>query len=621
MPRVALVCMPWASVRRGSLALGILKRVLRRCGLASDTHYLNVRLAGRMHAGLYESISNVTLLGDWLFAQHLFGAFGSGELANSLADITRAEGRGILAVLDQLPADADAIVRNILPAFLDDCLDSISWGEYDIAGFTSTFVQHTASLLLARRIKARWPAIRIVMGGSNLAGPMGRETLRAFPWIDIVLDGEGDEIFPRLVRRLRSGQPLHDLPGVSVRDADGLHMAAGPAPLAAFDQVPIPDFSDFFDELERRGLRDRVRPRLLYEGARGCWWGEKSPCTFCSQNGQAMPFRAKAPRRLRREMRAQARRHDCFDFEAVDNVLDPRQLRELMPRLARDRHDFKLIYDLRTTLTRRQVALLRAAGVRSVEAGIESLHDGVLRLMRKGTTALQNVQMLKWCAEEGIAVTWHLLYGIPGERPEFYPETLACARRLTHLQPPLKAGRVFMQRFSPYFQNPSRWDIRHIHPQRLYRYVYPPEQVRLDELAFHFEWDWPGRLSDEPGLVAPLQDLVADWRAAYRDRQVCFSWRRGPGSVELLDNRPLDGPWRIDEPRRTVLKGLPAVVWEACAEARTVRTVAAAAAAAGVRPDTPDAVGRALDDLVRRDLMMASRGKYLSLALPWDRPL
>jgi ribosomal peptide maturation radical SAM protein 1 len=620
MPRVALVCMPWASVRRGSIALGILKRALRHHGIAADTHYLNVRLAGRMHAGLYESISNVTLLGDWLFSQHLFGAYGSGELANDLADITRLEGRGILAILDQLPMDAEAIARNILPAFMAECLGTIPWGDYDVVGFTSVFVQHAASLLLAKRIKDRWPGIRIIMGGSNLAGSMGRENLRVFEWIDAVVDGEGDEVLPQLVQRLRRGEPVRDLPGVSCRDGEGLHFAAGPAPLVPQDCAPIPDYAEFFDELRRQGLRDRIQPRILYEGARGCWWGEKSPCTFCSQNGQAMPFRAKPPRRLRREMRAQSRRHDCLDFEAVDNVLDPRQLRELMPRLVRDGHDFRLFYDIRTTLTRRQVAQLRAAGVRAVEAGIESVHDGMLRLMGKGTSALQNIQFLKWCAEQDIAVTWHLLFGIPGERPEFYPETLAVAQLITHLPPPLKAGRVFLQRFSPYFQEPGRWGIRNVRPTPLYRYVYPSARVRLEELAFHFEWDWPGRLSDRADLVAPLQDLVADWRQAYQDRRIQFYFRRGHRMVELLDNRPLAGPWRIGEPRRTVLKGLAALAWETCVEARPLRAVAAAATAAGIRPDTPEEAKRVLDDLVRGGLMIESRGKYLALAVPWYHP-
>jgi len=73
--------------------------------------------------------------------------------------------------------------------------------------------------------------------------------------------------------------------------------------------------------------------------------------------------------------------------------------------------------------------------------------------------------------------------------------------------------------------------------------------------------------------------------------------------------------------RRTVLKDLAAVAWEACIEARPLRAVAAAATAAGIRPDSSEAVGQVLAELVRGGLMMEARGNYLSLGVPWNRPL
>ena len=38
-------------------------------------------------------------------------------------------------------------------------------------------------------------------------------------------------------------------------------------------------------------------------------------------------------------------------------------------------------------------------------------------LMKKGVTELQNVRLLKWCAELGIVPNWALMYGFPGEDP------------------------------------------------------------------------------------------------------------------------------------------------------------------------------------------------------------
>ena len=36
--------------------------------------------------------------------------------------------------------------------------------------------------------------------------------------------------------------------------------------------------------------------------------------------------------------------------------------------------------------------------------------------MRKGVTAIQNVQLLKWCFEYDVEPSWNILYGFPGER-------------------------------------------------------------------------------------------------------------------------------------------------------------------------------------------------------------
>ena len=617
--RVALVSMPWASAQRGSIALGILKRSLRRVGVEGDIHYLNLRMAARMHPGIYETMSNIVLAGDWMFAQHLFGPYGTGELENRRDDVTRAEGPDILATLKNYQIDDDSIVRSLIPGFLAEVVECIPWGRYAVVAFTSVFVQHAASLLMARRIKDRWPGIRIVMGGSNVAGPMGRETLRAFEWVDCVVDGEGEAVFPELVGRIRDGQSAAGLTGVSCREGNTLHFASGPAPLTPLDQVPIPDYADYFTALRDRRLGGRIQPRILYEGARGCWWGQKTPCTFCSQNGQSLAFRAKTARRVRRELDALARRHECLNFEAVDNVLDPRQLGELFPALVRDGRDYKLFYDVRSSLTRRQVALLRAAGVRALEIGIEAVHDGTLRLMHKGVPAWRNIQMLRWCAEEEIAVTWHLLFGMPGEVPAQYTETLEIVRELTHLQPPLPAGRILLQRFSPYFQDPARWGLRDVRPRRLYRHIYPPGRARLEELAYHFEWDWDGRLENQGELAAPLQDWVERWKEAYRRREIFFTRRRGPGFVELVDNRPLGASWRIPPPRKFVLKGLAAEVYELCAEARTPARIAAEAGRRGNgRTPGSNGIQSLLDRLVEEKLLMKSGGRYLSLALPWS---
>ena len=68
-------------------------------------------------------------------------------------------------------------------------------------------------------------------------------------------------------------------------------------PIDDLDALPVPDYSDYFRDLDASGVSADVLPVLLFETARGCWWGAKSHCTFCGLNGGAMAFRAKSQSR------------------------------------------------------------------------------------------------------------------------------------------------------------------------------------------------------------------------------------------------------------------------------------------------------------------------------------
>lgn len=90
------------------------------------------------------------------------------------------------------------------------CLDEITRSQPDVVGFTARLHQLSASLALAQRVKAALPAACVVLGGASCRGEMGDELLRSFPFLDDVVDGEGEDALPDIViryedRRLPSG--------------------------------------------------------------------------------------------------------------------------------------------------------------------------------------------------------------------------------------------------------------------------------------------------------------------------------------------------------------------------------------------------------------------------------
>lgn len=175
---------------------------------------------------------------------------------------------------------------------------------------------------------------------------------------------------------------------------------------------------------------------LPIETTRGCWWGAKCHCTFCGRNADRVDFRAKSPARAVAKFESQADRWGLTRFFVVDNIMDHGCFKSLLPQLAASANDCFVQYEIKTNLRRSHVDAMRAAGVMKVQPGIEALNSGILKLMKKGVGALQNMQTLKWLTEGGFEASWFILTGCPGETLAQYQDTLTPLRRIAHLPPP-----------------------------------------------------------------------------------------------------------------------------------------------------------------------------------------
>ncbi len=309
----------------------------------------------------------------------------------------------------------------------------------------------------------------IVFGGANFDGEMGKEYLRALSFIDYVVTGEGDQVFPALVDRVSRGESIAGLPGVLSRSGGGV-VESGPAALIHdLNSLPDPNYDEYFETLFRLG-RERVLgdspPLLLFETARGCWWGEKQHCTFCGLNGNGMKFRSKTPEETRGQLRRLTQRYKIVNLEAVDNIMDHNYLDKLCLSLIEERSDYQIFYEVKSNLKQAQLRTMAQAGITSIQPGIESLSSHVLALMRKGVTMLQNVRLLKWAYYYGMRVGWNILTGFPGEVPDDYDRQLLILPLLRHLPPPSGSGRIWLERFSPYFFDDA-FPTRNVRPRRL----------------------------------------------------------------------------------------------------------------------------------------------------------
>jgi ribosomal peptide maturation radical SAM protein 1 len=458
-----------------------------------------------------------------------------------------------------------------------------------------------------------------MFGGANCEGPMGAALHREFPWVDVVVRGEAERVLPPLVDELLAGKTPAPRPGLCYRfEGRSVVVELGAGAGASMDEVAEPNYDEFFERIDadpELGTHYRPYIKLPFESSRGCWWGAKSQCTFCGLNGTTIGFRSKAPDRVVAELRGLAERHRVLEFQAVDNIIDLDHVAQVMPALRDAGLDLRLFYETKSNLKKAQLVLLRDAGVHAIQPGIESLSTPILKLMKKGVTALQNIRLLKWCTELGVRVMWNLIYGFPNEPREEYARMADVMAGLGHLDPP-SLNRLHLDRFSPYHDRPAEHGIEIGAPLDHYPYLYPVGADALAELAYAFSFRYADD-RDPEAYIGPVRDAVKAWQANWHQLASrplfgagSLRRRRGPGFVLLCDRR--NGMPARDHH----LSGDDAAIYAACEDGATPADAARRIVEAGHAPRDEARIRDLCRDLTRARLMFEESDRFLSLALP-----
>lgn len=621
---IALVLMPFCDVERPSLALGLLKAALAKSGVAAEVVYANLRFArqvGVHAASLPLRLWAPALVGEWIFAGAAFPDFFPADdryLDECIAPFARFHAADDPTPLARALARELRRLRAAAPAFIDRLARELLASKPAIVGCSSSYAQQVASLALLRRIRELDPEVVTLLGGANVEAGMGAAVVRAFPWIDAICSGEGDEAivsFCRLVEQRGRAALAEPLPaGMATRSAPG--GAAARAAVSDLDALPLPDYGGYFAALSGFPDPERqlLRPVLPMETSRGCWWGDRRTCAFCGLNLGRRGYRFKSPERACAEWDALAAQTGVRDFALADNVMPPGYGTSLFPELERRGAPYRLFYEIRPGLRREQVRQLVSAGVHHVQAGIESLHDALLALMDKGTDVLQNVALLKHARELGLTVGWHLLTGFPGELDEWYREMAAWLPWVHHLQPPASVHGITLQRFSAYLREPARYGLNPV-PYNSYGAIYPlpPETIR--EIAYYFRdvsWPeyYPEMNRDTPG-VRTLRAAVQAWSEALGGSCPAALVVREleAGALGFADTRA------CAVSRAGILRELSAHVYREIGDPIEEAALPDRLARRGIAA-SPTAVREAVAEIVGLRLALQRSGRLLSLATP-----
>jgi ribosomal peptide maturation radical SAM protein 1 len=547
MYKISLINMPFANLWFPSIALTQLKAVLEEQlhdQISVRILYLNQEVGKYLGPALYGYISssletNMAATGDWLFRDIAFPG---------LPDNTNEYFQRCFPGSDPNTLSKKQLIirkRQGLEKFLEELIARYRLDEDDLVGFTTMFCQNVASFALAKKIKDRNSRAIMALGGANCEDPMGRELVRNVAAIDYVFSGPALKSFPQFVQACLEGdlEKIDRTRGVFSRrnlqqPVSGLDALGEELEINHY--IPL-DYGPFLDCLEENFNGD-ISPVLLFETSRGCWWGQKAHCTFCGLNGGTMSYRAMEPAKalqLLGELFAYAPR--CSYFDAVDNILPKSYLTDVLPHI-HPPQNAHLFYEVKADLSAADVATLAKAHVARIQPGIESLVTSTLKLMKKGTTAFQNVNLLKNCLVNDIKPDWNLLIGFPGEGEEVFKKYLADIPLLVHLPPPSGAFQVRFDRYSPYFMQAQQYGLD-LYPSDFYSFIYPFNEEALRNMAYYFSdhnysADYIQAVSKWSGR---LRSTVAEWRSLWDVESAHLRpqlrWKRIAGEVVVYDTR------------------------------------------------------------------------------------
>ncbi|MNC00517.1 Radical SAM superfamily protein [compost metagenome] len=320
---------------------------------------------------------------------------------------------------------------------------------------------------------------------------------------------------------------LKSAPGFLSRNTLALSL---PAELRTGNITEIPEYDDYFE----RYCEDPLQSVIPFQASHGCWWADKRHCIFCGLIEDGQKYIEKDSSTAMKQILELVNRHEAMHVVHADHLLSKKHERELLPLLSDLDLDITLFFEIKATTSKTTLRNLVKANTFVVEIGIESFDTEVLLRMQKGTTALKNIRILKWAKELGITAYWTLIYGLPGETNKSIRTQISKIKKIIHLQPPLHATPVRLERNSPMFNDPGMFGIENIRPIEPTLHTFPVSKDLIAGFCRLFSFEYNNK-ENITASVSELQEVIKHWQQTWNPNKLYY--RRGPNFVKICDAR------------------------------------------------------------------------------------
>jgi hypothetical protein len=281
--------------------------------------------------------------------------------------------------------------------------------EADVFGFGTLSGSYPLTVRLASAAKNAHPASLVVFGGPQ-ASALDVETLDAFPFVDLIVRGEAEETFPRLLAELNRPESQAGIMGITCRINGRVVRAANAPVVENLDGLPTAAYHLW------QGI-DKSRSVALEVG-RGCPFS----CTFCSTSPYfRRQYRLKSPNRLIDQMRSIRQAYGIEEFNLIHDAFTTHRGKviEFCEALLKSGEKFRWACSARTDCVDEELLRLMAkAGCVGIFFGVETGSPRIQQAIGKMLDLDQALAAIRYTEDCRMGGTVSLITGFPDESPE-----------------------------------------------------------------------------------------------------------------------------------------------------------------------------------------------------------
>ena len=299
----------------------------------------------------------------------------------------------------------------------------------DAVGLTAMTPTIGAAIEIAGQLKSVKPDLPVILGGAH-ATLLPEETLASAPGVDIIVRGEGEKVFPDLLRSLESKQTVDNIPGISYRKDGEVIDTAGATTNIDLNSLPFLAYHLLpWRRYRPHPPHGRASPFAAVITSRGCPYH----CSYCSKPVFGSKFRAQSAERVVEEIAYYQEKFGIKELAFYDDVftLDGKRAYAIAENILGRGLKVHWTCETRVNLVNKELLhSMKRAGCYAIAYGIESASPEILDTLGKNITVEQAEEAVRMTREAGIQIIGYFMIGSPGENLETIRKTIDLAKKL-----------------------------------------------------------------------------------------------------------------------------------------------------------------------------------------------